>query len=761
MGRRRGRHGDGGRVSLRGLSPAAGLVAFAVLGILACGGDDRSAGTVEGPRRPQAALDAAEARQIVARETVSRDSRVPSDTRSSKRILFGDLHVHSTYSLDAFLYSLPLVAGEGAHPAADACDFARYCSALDFYSLTDHAENLTPAHWAEVKETTRQCNARAGGPSDPDLVAFTGFEWSQVGLSPETHWGHRNVIFPNTSEAELPSRPIGSVEGKGGLVAGFDDAWLYRWMDPLNWGEYADFVWLLDALDAVPRCPKGVDVRALPKDCAEAATTPAELFDKLSQWDLGALVIPHGTAWGVYTPPGVSLEKQLTPSQHDPNQQTLVEIMSGHGNSEEYRSWRELELAADGERICPEPSPDYLPCCWRAGEIMRERCGDLPADECEARVEEARRLALDANVSPHLVFPDSEVEDWLDCGQCRDCFKPAFSQRPRESVQYGMALSNFDSEGADGDPLRFRWGFIASSDNHKARPGTGYKQYERRLMADMAGTRSEFYRNLNRRFAGGGDADPRRPQPVAVRSGLQARETERVASFFYTGGLVALHADRSDRSSIWQALQRREVYGTSGPRILLWFDLLNGSEGVSPMGSEHAFARTPRFEVRAVGALEQKPGCPEESVRGLSPERLERLCRGECFHPGNERHAIDAIEIVRIRPQAYPDEPVDALIEDPWLRFACEPDVEGCSIVFEDPDYATSGRDVLYYARAIQDATPAVNGAMLRAEFGADGNVLRTRPCYGDYRTPFDDDCLAPVSERAWSSPIFLNQPRE
>jgi hypothetical protein len=54
-----------------------------------------------------------------------------------------------------------------------------------------------------------------------------------------------------------------------------------------------------------------------------------------------------------------------------------------------------------------------------------------------------------------------------------------------------------------------------------------------------------------------------------------------------------------------------------------------------------------------------------------------------------------------------------------------------------------------------------VNGGTLRTEFDADGNAVRTRPCYGSYRTPFDDDCLAPVAERAWSSPVFLNQPRD
>ena len=716
---------------------------------IACGQEPpQETMTIQGGTRPVAVgVDAARRQREGVRALEERGGAVAA--AGEKQILFGDLHVHTTFSFDAYLFSLPALGGEGAHPPADACDFARYCANLDFFALTDHAESMRPEHWEISKRSIRECNARAGDPGNPDLVAFAGFEWSQAGLTPETHFGHRCLVFPETGDDALPARPIAASDNRVGYKATGEKLSQLKWVDPLHWARYGSYVDYADALLEAPVCAPDVPSNELPADCLEVAPTPAELHRKLDEWGGEALEIPHGTAWGVYTPATTTMDKHLDPEYYDPDRQKLIEIMSGHGNSEEYRRWREWTLDEAGERVCPAPTEDYLACCWQAGEIMRSRCDGLSEEECDERVELAREYAMEAWVRPNQIFPDARPEEWLDCGQCRDCFKPSYGFRPRESVQYGMSLSHPEAVDADGEPLRFRYGFVASSDEHSARPGVGYKAVDRGLMTDVNEVGGSGIAAI---MSMSGDEDPQMPQRPGARDAGITGNDGRTQAFLYPGGLAAVHAESRRREDVWDAMQRREVYGTSGPRILLWFDLLNAPGGEpAPMGSEVEMTSAPEFEVRALGSFEPRPGCPDWTREGLSASRIADLCHDECYFPSDERRPIEAIEVVRITPRIVPGEDVGSLIEDPWRRYECDASAEGCVIRFRDDDFAERSRDTLYYVRALEAARPAILGNPLRPERNAEGEVVKITIC------DTGDDCLDDVRERAWSSPIFVD----
>ncbi|MBW2270397.1 MAG: DUF3604 domain-containing protein [Deltaproteobacteria bacterium] len=696
--------------------------------------------------------------ELPAADVLARKARQDAATLhlaggAEKQILFGDLHVHTGYSGDAFLVGLPITGGSGTRSVSDACDFARFCSGLDFWSINDHAGYLTPRRWSETKAAIRQCNEVAGDAANPDVVAFLGWEWTQMGTTPENHYGHKNVVLRDLDDERIPLRPI----------AADSPAAYFGTPSPMLLGllaavgrdaAYFDFAkHQMETADA-PRCSDDVPVRELPEACREYAATPGELFAKLDDWGHEALVIPHGTTWGMYTPPGSSYDKQIAPGEHDPQRQRLVEVYSGHGNTEEYRAWRGVEFEADGSARCPEPSEHYVPQCWRAGEIIRERCTAAGASEelCAVRERDARRLFLEAEGAVgHLSVPGATALDWRDAGQCQDCFLPAFGYRPRNSVQYMLSLRQPEAPAA---AQRFRFGFIGSSDTHTTRPGTGYKEVARDEMSDVRIALSAE--------ALVGVAAPEAPAAEAravVRGDYQPSrwlDSERAGSFFSTGGLVALHSPGRDRDAIFAALSRRETYGTSGPRILLWFDLLNGdaSGQALPMGSAVAMSASPRFEVRAAGSLVQRSGCPASASGALEPEQLEWLCSGECYNPSEIRRRISRIEVVRIRPRRSLDEPVAGLIDDPWRVLPCPSGGDGCRVRFEDPEFARAGRDAVYYVRAIEDPSPGINGDGLRCQRDAEGACIAPRAC--DVANP-QDDCLAPIEQRAWSSPIFVD----
>ena len=734
------------------MAATTGLPGFLLLLLLLSACDRQLVdGQVTAMARPAGQLPQRQQQQVAAALELRRDS--------GRQILFGDLHTHTSFSPDGFILGMPLTGGEGVRPPADACDYARYCSALDFWGISDHAEGLTPRLWSITRQSIEDCNQVSGDPVSPDLVSFLGYEWSHVALKPEQHYGHKNVFFRDTGADRTPPRAVAAPREQLASAPLARGAQLT--LAALDW-RHRDFYFGIqsyyDEIADTPVCAADVDSRELPANCLEIAHNPAELFAKLDSWGYPALVIPHGNAWGMNTPPLTRWDKQLTDQYQAPDYQKLIEIYSGHGNSEEFRPWNSVQRDQTGQLVCPAPREDFLPCCWRAGQLIEARCEDPDSAACAARVAKARKDYVDAGISGHLTVPGAEVTDWLNCGQCEDCFNPAFKLRGRASAQYALTLNR---AGNQADRQNFRFGFIGSSDNHRARAGNGYKESGRRAgNTETMGAVSKSRINRNPNRGDRAEKSSRRLEELGAIGLNELRNMERQQSFYLTGGLVAAHSEGRGREAIWEALNRKQVYATSGDRILLWFDLLDEEQGKIPMGSEVSRGSTPRFRVSAAGALRQLPGCPEYVTQALGAARQRSLCANECYHPGDRRKGISRIEVVRIRPRQGAHESARELIEDPWKVLPCEPASAGCSVEFEDPEFPRQQREMIYYVRAIQEPSPAVNAGGLRCEYNERGECVEVNPCYGDFRTDFGDDCLSPNEERAWSSPIYIDYRR-
>ena len=682
-------------------------------------------------------------------------------TNSNKQIVFGDTHVHSTYSTDAFLWSLKTFNGEGPHLMAEACDYARFCSAIDFWVNTDHAEASTPRKWSETIKAVQNCDAVNENDRAKDLISFVGYEWTQINPSDkDDHYGHKNVMFLETDRNLLPNVPFGA---SGYTSGGFRDAeglnkaklnmLSASVVDFSNRERYADFIAFYEEVLANPDCDIS-DLSYL--NCYKSVHTPKDLFSILETVKSDSIVIPHGNAWGYYTPTESSWDKQLVNNMHDSSKQISIEIFSGHGNSEEYRDWN-ATISKNGTKVCPEPTDNYLPSCWRAGQLIKERCLANGSSEeiCSSRAELAKQSYIEGGQYGHWSVSGADPSDWLDSGQCKDCFVPAFNMRPSASVQYALALRKFEGDKVNS----FDFGFIASSDNHRARPGTGYKAIDRLVTTEANGPSSEFfYKNTYPEEIKSDMPWEVIPSKINTASELTMFEAERQSSFFTTGGLAAVHVSQRSREGIWEGFKKKETYATSGPRILLWFDLINSKDGRIPMGSKIELSENPTFEVKAVGSFKQKPGCPDLGLSKADNEKVMKLCKNECFNPSEERREISRLEIIKITPQNYNDEPVEDLIKDVWKVHECKANSGECRFRFTDLEYSKNGRDSLYYVRAIEEPSLRINGGNLRCDYDENGNCKKVNICYGGFQTNRDDNCTMLSEERAWSSPIYVNQ---
>ena len=655
---------------------------------------------------------------------------------SDRRILFGDPRVYSAFTDEALLSSLPVVGGSHRATLSDACDYARFCSAVDFWVATDRGESLTPRRWQASLETVEQCNAIAAADDHGSTVAFSGFSWD--GTPPDVLNGARAAWLTQERARSLAAPPrldSDAVRERSELTLRDRIGLLVSAPNR----QTLDFLAHLRETRQYHASCTGTNTGA---DCTGAdglTTMPAGHGD-------GLLTIETESALGAH------VAAHARPADADGADSVLFEIMSGYGSADVYRPFRPAVVSGTSALACPEPAADYWPACHVAGEIVASRCrkDGIDAERCNARAEAARALYLAYEPGGHRVVGGSRAGDWADGDQCRDCFLPAFNYRPQGTAQFRLARRTF---AADGTPVRRYVGFTGASASHRARPGNGFKEQYRALNTDTLSIRDPAVRAVLYGPTGSDVAAATPPSPAHAR---HRAEHERAMSFRYSGALTAVHSQSERVPDLLAAVRARHTYATSGERILLWFSAATTGRDSVPMGGRLTSTAEPRFRVSAAGALKQRPGCPPYVAEALGNDRLERLCRSECYFPADERRLISRIEVVRIRPQREPGEALETLIDDPWLTHVCQPDPLGCSFDFTDPEYAGGERDTTYYVRAIQAPSLAINGGGLRCEYDADGRCVATNPCATESGNP---DCLAPVEERAWSSPIYLEWP--
>jgi hypothetical protein len=299
--------------------------------------------------------------------------------------------------------------------------------------------------------------------------------------------------------------------------------------------------------------------------------------------------------------------------------------------------------------------------------------------------------------------------------------KPAPLSYAREALIEGLRLD----EQLGANPFAF--GLVGATDTHFATPGL---VDEDRFLGHAAGTVSARL-----------DVPP-----------LPDRLD------FNPGGLAVVWAEENSRDALFEAMQRREAYGTSGPRMEVRFfggwaypealceadDLVaQGYAGGVPMGGELPPAPSsdaaPRFVVTGLA----DPGTLDRA--GTRLQRLQ-IIKG-WIENGAPREAVFDVA-------GSPDN--DASV-DPRTCNPIGPGARQLCAVWRDPDFDPK-HPAVYYARVVENPSCRWNAYACLAA-GVDcsdpaGVPDGLEPCC-------DASVPTTIQERAWTSPIWHTPPEE
>ena len=549
----------------------------------------------------------------------------PAPVQGEQRVYWGDLHIHTSLSSDAFTMGVRAVPDDvyrfakGAtieHGAGYPVTIAR---PLDFAAVTDHAEYLGQAKLSGLDvPTTRQ--RLADLLSNENRLTIT-----------QAWWEIMSLIRENGFKLDLEGvDPAINKSAWEEIVAAAEQHY-----EPGVFTTFPGWEWSADAGDVGTHLHRNViyggdDLPEIPFSSIDGPTPP----------DLWAFLRSE-RAKG----------RRVMAIPHNPN---LSEGLA-------YRI-----TGSSGERIT-ELSPADRSILEPISEILQIK-GSSDTHPLLSSLDE---------------FADFEIAGTVPGREMTlTSVKGAYA---RDALRGGISMAH--SEGFN--PLKF--GVIGSSDSHNATSPSDEKGYTGKLpmMDGSAGLRTG---------AAGLGLDKMTP---ALKWG--------------SGGLAAVWASENTREALFDAMQRRETFATSGPRITVslfggWgfpdgaamasdVDTLGRTYGV-PMGGDLPV-------VPEVGLAPEFIAVAQRDPLGANLDRIQMI-KGWVDGDGTSHEAIFDLawsDDRDIDPDTGKLSSVGSTVDPKAATYTNEIGAPQLSAQWRDPDF-DPGQEAFYYLRVLEIPTP-------------------------------------------------------
>lgn len=647
----------------------------------------------------------AETVRLARDTTLAASEKMRAAAPKERKAYFGDLHVHTTYSFDAYAFATLATPGDAyrfakgeaiANPAGFEMQLAR---PMDFYAVTDHGMFL-----GLVK-------AAADTTTDFSKTEFAQ-PYHDLNSADNSSTGFFSVLKRLSTFSSFLPQAVAQIKtgalDQNEVLTVVRDTWrdtidaADTFYEPGHFTTFAAYEYTASTADMgnLHRNVIFEDTDGLPREPFSRfhSVNPEDLWqwmDDLRAQGVESLAIPHNSN-------------------------------GSNGQMFKLQDW------------AGNPMDD---------DQARQRIRNEP-------LVEITQIKGTSETHPNL----SSRDEWADFEIMPYRIATAALSQLEGSYVRGALLDGLQFEQR-GVINPYQFGFIGSSDTHSAASQNNEANFVSKL-ALLSGTAEQRGSVPRTGLAGELSYQGMRLAAKLNRSAMGSGIRIKINGDVYSGGagptygasgLAAAWAEENTRGSLYRAFRRKEVFATSGPRLQIRFfggfefeaDLLTAADAV-----ERAYAQG----VTMGGVLNPPSPALKAAADGLAPSflvmasadvdsaPLQRLqiVKGWVDASGSHEAVIDIAcaggETVNVDTQRCPDNGGAVDISDCSIN--AETGAAQLSALWRDPAF-TPDQHAFYYARVIENPT------CRWSTWDATRAGVAPRP-----------DLPATIQERAWSSPI-------